>query len=75
MVYDSSILIGEEWVQQEEEEIGLLEALHDPVATDQCYSFKKKLVFFEFLLETSVSSSFSSLSVIKPTPSTFVPPY
>ena len=35
MVYDSSILIGEDWVPQEEEEIGLLETLNDPVVRPQ----------------------------------------
>jgi hypothetical protein len=34
MVYDSSILINEEWVPQEEETINMLETLNDPVASD-----------------------------------------
>ena len=29
MVYESNFFIGEDWVPQEEEEIGLLEALND----------------------------------------------
>ena len=34
MVYDSSILINEEWVPQEEATINMLETLNDPVASD-----------------------------------------
>jgi hypothetical protein len=36
MVYESSFLISEEWVPQEETEIGLLEMLNDQLVRDAC---------------------------------------
>ncbi len=36
MVYESSFLISEEWVLQEETEIGLLEMLNDQLVRDAC---------------------------------------
>jgi hypothetical protein len=36
MVYESNFFIGEDWVPQEEEEIGLLESLNDELVCDVC---------------------------------------